>query len=306
MAARIHRFGPPDVIVVDQMPRPRPGAGELVVRTAAAGVGHWDALIRQGKTALTPPLILGSEVSGLVESVGPGTLQFKVGDAVYGATNPEFYGGYAEYVLARADLMAKKPKSQSFVESASAPVAAVTAWQMLFEYARAKVGQTVLIHGAAGNVGAYAVRLAKHAGLNIVATAGPRDIEYVRKAGAATVINYQTTRFEDAVRSVDIVLDTVGRDTRDRSYGVLKPGGILVSIVTPFREPPALAAIRTAFFIAEVTTARLNALTELFNRGELVAEVGTVLPLTQARTAHEMLAGARHERGKIVLTTAPV
>jgi NADPH:quinone reductase-like Zn-dependent oxidoreductase len=194
------------------------------VRAAVAGVGPWDALIREGKTTLTPPLVLGSELSGLVEAVGPSASEFEVGDAVYRATNREFCGGYAEYVLARSNMMAKKPKAQSFVESASAPVVAVTAWQMLFEYAHARAGQTVLIQGEAGDVGAYAVQLAKHAGLNVVATAGPRDIEYVRNLGAATVINYQTTRFEDAVRSVDIVLDAVGRDIRDRSYGVLKQG----------------------------------------------------------------------------------
>jgi NADPH:quinone reductase-like Zn-dependent oxidoreductase len=253
---------------------------------------------------LVPPLILGAEFAGLVDAVGPDVFEFKVGDEVYGATNRDFAGAYGEYVRASAAMVARAPKGLSPVESASAPVVAVTAWQMLFDYAHAKAGQTVLVQGAAGNVGAYAVQLAKQARLRVFATGAGRDLEYVRGLGADTVVNYETVRFEDAVPPVDIVLDTVGRNTRDRSYGVLKPDGILVSVVTPFPNPSDLPAVRTAFFIVEVSTARLNAVGDLFDRGALRPQVGTVLPLEQARTAHEMLAGAPHERGKIVLNVA--
>ena len=305
ISARIHRFGGPDVIAIDRIPRPTPNEGELLVRAAAAGVGPWDALIRQGKTTVTPPIILGSELAGTVEAVGPDVSDFMVGDEVYGATNKEFCGAYAEYVLASATMMAQKPQGQSFVESASVPIVAVTAWQMIFDYAQAKAGQTVLVQGAAGNVGVYAVQLARQASLRVFATAASLDVEYVRGLGAATVVNYETQRFEDVMPRVDIVIDTVGRDTRDRSYGVLKPGGILVSVVTPFPETRPQSAVRTAFFIVEVTTARLNMLAELFHRGSLVPQVGTVLPLEKAGAAHEMLGGAPHKRGKIVLSISP-
>jgi NADPH:quinone reductase-like Zn-dependent oxidoreductase len=237
--------------------------------------------------------------------VGTGVTQFKPGDAVYGVTNKNFVGGYAEYATASAQMLAAKPKSLSFVEAASAPVVAVTASQMLFDYAQLRAGQSVLIHGAAGNVGAYGVQLAALAGLKIFAVAGPADLEFVRSLGADTVVDYKTTRFEDAVPKVDAVLDLVGGETQRRSFAVLKPGGILVSVVSPFpEESPAPAGLRTAFFLVEVTTSRLNTLTELFDSGKLMARVGTVPPLAEARRAHEMLGGASHKRGKIVLSVS--
>jgi NADPH:quinone reductase-like Zn-dependent oxidoreductase len=229
---------------------------------------------------------------------------FAVGNEVYGLTNNHFTGGYAEYALASASSMARKPRSLNFVEAASAPVVAVTAWQMLFDYADAIAGQKVLIHGAAGNVGAYAVQLARNAGLEVFATASSNDLDYVRASGAATAIDYHRSRFEEVVQAVDIVLDTVGGETRMRSLGVLKPGGILVSVVSaPIpSEAAAKAGVRVVSFIVDVTTVRLNKITELFDSGELVTAVGTVLPLEKARTAHEMLGGAPHKRGKIVLS----
>jgi NADPH:quinone reductase-like Zn-dependent oxidoreductase len=301
-AARIHRFGPPEVIVVEDVPRPIPARGEVLVRVAAAGVGPWDALIREGKSKVSPspPLTLGSDLSGVVEELGMGVTEFKKSDEVYGVTNPQFCGAQAEYAVASANMIAAKPRRLSHVEAASAPVVAVTAWQMLFEYARAEPGQTVLILGAAGNVGAYAVQLAANAKLHVVAVVGSNDTEYVRNLGAETVVDYRIGKFEDAVRSVDVVIDTVGGDTRDRSSCVLKPGGILVSVVSTGAMPQR-SGVRSAFFYAEVTTARLNAISELFDKGELLSQVGTVLLLREVRAAHEMLAGAPHKRGKIVL-----
>jgi NADPH:quinone reductase-like Zn-dependent oxidoreductase len=161
-AARIHRFGSPEVIEIDNLQRPTPGPGELLVRVAAAGVGPWDALIREQKSVVNSPLplILGSDLSGVVEATGAGVTGFKTGEQVYGVTNKQFCGAYAEYALASAEMVARTPKVLSFVEAASVPVVAVTAWQMLLDYARAQSGQTVLVHGGAGNVGAYAVQLA--------------------------------------------------------------------------------------------------------------------------------------------------
>lgn len=305
-AARIHRFGPPDVIVIDEIPQPTPGPGEVLVRVAAAGVGPWDALIREKKSEVhvALPLTLGSDLSGTVVQVGPGVSAFKEGDAVYGVTNPMFIGGYAEYAIASVSMIALRPNSMNDAEAASAPVVAVTAWQMLFDYAGAQEGQSVLIHGAAGNVGAYAAQLARRAGLHVIATAAAKDLSYVKNLGAAEVLDYRITRFEDKVSNVDMVMDMVGGETRERSIKVIKPGGILVSVVSPFSKSQTTPGIRTAFFLVEVTTARLNALTELFNRHELAAQVGTVLPLGQVQLAHEMLAGAPHQRGKIVLQLA--
>ena len=305
-AARVLRFGPPSVITNDDLPRPEPGAGQLLVRVKAAGVGNWDALIREGKVELEPlPLILGSELSGVVEGIGAEVSGFKSGDEVYGATNEQFSGAYAEYALPWAKMMAQKPKTLNFVEAASAPIVTVTAWQMLFDYAQATAGQTVLIHGAAGNVGAYAVQLAKQTGLHVVATAASADLNYVRGLGAERVVDYKKERFEESLTGVDVVLDTVGGDTQQRSLRVLKPGGILVSVVSPVPETTQKHyGVRAAYFYVDVTTARLNEITELFDSGRLVTDVGTVLPLEEARIAHEMLGGAPHKRGKIVLSIA--
>jgi NADPH:quinone reductase-like Zn-dependent oxidoreductase len=306
-AARILQFGPPTVIQNADVARPEPAEGQALVKVKAAGVGPWDALVREGKSVISQPLplILGSDLSGTVEAVGAGASPFQVGDEVYGVTNQQFTGAYAEYALASATMLAHKPKALSFVEAASAPVVAVTAWQMLFDYAHASAGQTALVHGAAGNVGSYAVQLARQAGVHVIATAAARDMEYVRNLGAGKVVNYQTTRFEEVVNGVDIVLDTVGGDTRERSFPLLKRDGVLVSVVSPIPEGMAEHyGVRAVFFLVEVTTPRLNRIANLFDHDKLVPRVGTVLPLEEARQAHEMLAGAPHKPGKIVLKIA--
>jgi len=304
-AARIHRFGPPTVIVLDELPRPTPGPDQVCVRVASAGVGPWDALIRENKSAVNVPLplILGSDLSGVVEAVGTGMTQFQPGDEIYGVTNPQFIGAYAELAVASVNMIARKPASLSFHEAASAPVVAVTAWQMLFDYANASSGQSVLILGAGGNVGAYAVQLASQAGLHVYATASADDAPYVQSLGATAVIDYKQTRFEAVVPKVDIVLDMVGGETRERSFKIIKMGGILVSVVSePLPASGRLPNIRAVFFLVEVTTERLDKLADLFSHGKLTPRVGTVLPLEQVRKAHEMLAGAPHQPGKIVLT----
>ncbi len=307
-AVEITEYGPPSVVHFADIPRPEPSAGQLRVRVHAAGVAPWDALIREGHSGLPQklPLTLGSDIAGTVDAVGANVPGFAVDDEVYGLTNDNFTGGYAEYALASAKSMARKPKSLNCIEAASAPVVAVTAWQMLFDHAHAVAGQKVLIHGAAGNVGAYAVQLARNAGLEVFATASSKDLEYVRQLGAGTVIDHRQTRFEEVVPPLDIVIDTVGGETRERSIAVLKRGGILVSVVsTPMpTDLAAKAGVRTAFFFVDVTPAELNQISEMFDAKKLVPEVGTVLPLAEAQRAHEMLAGAPHARGKIVLNVA--
>ncbi len=307
-AVRIFQYGSFDAIQIVETPRPEPAPGQLLVQVKAAGVGPWDALIREGKSGVPQglPLTLGSDIAGVVVAIGADVSGFQLGDEVYGATNEQFTGGYAEYAVATVKMMARKPGVLSFIEAASAPVVAVTAWQMLFDYALASLGQKVLIHGGAGNVGAYAVQLARNAGLEVIATASTRDLEFVKSLGASTVVDFQRARFEDAVTAVDIVIDTVGGEIRERSLRVLKPDGVLVTVVSP--PPPAGArgdnGAREIFFFVEVTTARLNIISKLFDSRKLAAQVGTVLPLQDARVAHEMLAGAPHARGKIVLTVA--
>jgi len=233
-AWRVNGFGSIDAMSLEVVARPRPGPGELLVKVAAVGVGPWDGWIRSGRSRLPQllPLTLGSDLSGVVVATGDGLSDFRVGEAVYGVTNACFTGAYAEYAVVSAEMMAGKPESLSDVEAASVPVVAVTAWQALFEQARTGQGQRVLIHGAAGNVGAYAVQFARQSGAHVIATAGTGDVEIVRALGAHEVIDYRTSCFEDTVQDVDIVIDLVGGETQERSFAVLKAGGLLVSAVS--------------------------------------------------------------------------
>ena len=297
-AVRIHRFGPPDVIVIDDLPTPAPSEGEVLIRVAAAGVGPWDALIREGgsKVSPQPPLTLGSDLSGRIEAIGPGVTNFNVGDEVYGVTNPQFVGAQAEYAIASAAMIAPKPKSLTFLEAASVPVIAVTAYQMLFEYAGAKAGDTVLITGAAGNVGAYAVQLALHAGIRVVAVARPVSEPMLRKLGAQLILDSAGT---EAPPQLDAVLDAVGGSTVEPYLPALKPEGKLVSAVSD--SLPGMPEIKPIFFYADVTTSRLQTLSKLFEDGSISARTGSILPLAEARASHDMLAGAPHEPGKILL-----
>jgi NADPH:quinone reductase-like Zn-dependent oxidoreductase len=306
-AVRVHKFGSPEVISIDDLPKPEPGRGEVVVRVKAAGIGPWDGLIRSGKSVLPHPLplTLGSDLSGEVDSVGAGVENLKIGDEVFGVTNERFTGAYAEYAVARAAMLAPKPKRLNHTHAASVPVVAVTAWQMVFDCAQLSSGQAVLVHGGAGNVGGYAVQLAKRAGAVVIATASVENDSYVRRLGADGVIDYRVRRFEERVKEIDAVLDTVGGETLDRSYGVLKRGGIVVSSATqPSKEKAEHYGVRAVFFLVQVTTERLTMIGEMLDAGALQSEVGEVLWLDEARRGHEMLEGAPHRRGKIVIKVA--
>jgi NADPH:quinone reductase-like Zn-dependent oxidoreductase len=307
-ACRIHQFGGPEVISLEDMVPPEPGKGEVLVRVRAAGVGPWDAWVRAGKSALPQPLplTLGSDIAGVVQAVGPGVTGLAPGDAVFGVTNPHFTGGYADYAVATAAMLAKKPAALSDIDAASVPVVTVTAWQALFEEARLTAGQSVLIHGAAGNVGAVAVQLASRAGLRVYGTASGKDLGYVRSLGAGTVLDGRADRFEENLPPMDAVIDLVGGDTQARSFTVLKPGGALISAIAQPDAPAAAArGVRAAFFLVDVTTERLQQIAGWIELGELASAVGAVLPLAAARVAHEMLEGRRpRPRGKIVLQTA--
>ncbi|HEU4682898.1 MAG TPA: NADP-dependent oxidoreductase [Nitrospira sp.] len=305
MAWRVHEFGPPDVMRFERVLRPNPGPGEVLVKVEAAGVGPWDGWIRAGKSALPQPLplTLGSDLSGDVVAVGPEVSELRAGDPVYGVTNPQFIGAYAEYAVASAGMVSRKPASLTSTQAASVPVIAVTAWQALFDQAQLKAGQTVVIHGAAGNVGAYAAQLARRADLRIIGTAATEDIPFVSSLGADIVIDYRTQRFEETVRDADAVIDLVGGDTQARSFQVLRRGGKLISAVSPPDQHLAHShGVEAAFFLVNVTSQYLAEITGLLEGGHLKTHVGAVLPLADAREAHLMLEHVRPQpKGKIVL-----
>jgi NADPH:quinone reductase-like Zn-dependent oxidoreductase len=305
MAWRVHEFGPPDVMKFERVPRPEPGPGEILVKVEAGGVGPWDGWIRAGKSALPQPLplILGSDLSGEIVATGPGVSELRVGEQVYGVTNPQFIGAYAEYALASAAMVSSKPTSLTYIEAASVPVIAVTAWQALFDQAQLKAGQTVVIHGAAGNVGSYAVQLARRAGLQTIATVATDDIAFVRDLGANTVIDYRTQRFEEEARDADAVIDLVGGETQNRSFQVLRRGGKLISAVSrPDQHLAERQGVEAAFFLVNVTSQYLAEIAGLIDGGKLRTRVGAVLPLADAREAHFMLERVRPQpKGKIVL-----
>jgi NADPH:quinone reductase-like Zn-dependent oxidoreductase len=294
MAWRVHEFGPPNVMRFERVPRPNPGPSEVLVKVEAAGVGPWDAWIRAGKSALPQPLplTLGSDLSGEIVAVGPGASDLRIGDQVYGVTNPRFIGAYAEYALASAPMVARKPTSLTYIEAASVPVVAVTAWQALFDQARLKAGQTVVIHGAAGSVGAYAVQLAHRAGVRTIATAATDDISFLRNLGANAVIDFRIQPFEEEVRDADAVIDLVGGETQERSFQVLRPGGKLISVVSrPDQHLAQKHGVEAVFFLVNVTRQYLAEIGGLIDGGKLRTRVGAVLPFADAREAHFMLEG---------------
>ena len=304
-AIRIHAFGGPDVLKLESIGEPQPLDDEILIRVRASGVGPWDAWVRSGKSMLPQPLPLtpGSDVAGTVVAVGKGVEHLRVGDAVYGATNERFTGGYAEYAVAVGNMIAKMPTTLDYVGAASVPVVATTAWQALFDYADVARGQDVLVLGAAGNVGSYVVQIAARAGAAVTAVEGPQDQIFAQELGAEASFDYRLHRIDQLPRNFDIVVDTVGGDTLAQSYCVVKSGGVVISTVAqPDDKLLSEKSVRSAFFLVKVTSDLLSRFSVLFDEGKLRSTVGEILPLRQARRAHEMLGGAPHVRGKIVLT----
>jgi len=306
-ANRIHQFGPPEVIVFEDVEQPGPGFGEVLVRVEASGAGPWDCWVRTGSSVLPQPLplTLGADLAGVVEAVGPSVVAFNPGDEVFGVTNARFTGANAEYALASTAMIAHKPGRLGFIEAASMPVVAVTAWQMLFDHAGLVPGERVLVHGGAGNVGSYAVQFARLAGALVVATASAQDIDKVQALGAERVIDFRAQRFEDELKDVDVVIDTVGGGVQRRSFAVLNPGGRLISAVSkPNVQEAERRSVHAGFMLVDVTTPALAKIASLADEGKLSVFVGEVLPLDQLRVAHEMMEGMRPKpRGKIVLQT---
>ena len=305
----IYHHGGPEVLTYADAPRPRCGPGEVLVQVHAAGVNPVDWKIREGhlKEMLTHtfPLILGWDVSGVVADVGSGISRLKVGDEVFSRPDILRDGAYAEFIVMKESEVALKPRSIDHVHAAALPLAGLTAWQTLVEAAQLAPGQRVLIHAAAGGVGSLAVQLAKARGAYVVATASARNHDFLRNLGADEIIDYENMRFEDLASAMDVVLDTMGGDTQERSWKTLKRGGILVSIASPpSAETATKLGVRQAFVFTQPNAGQLESLAQLVDAGKIKAIVATALPLAEAKRAHALIQGG-HTRGKIVLTINP-
>lgn len=304
-AIRMHGYGGLDVLSYDEVVRPEPGADEVLVRVRAAGINPVDWKIREGLGkewfGHQLPLIPGCDLAGVVESVGPKVKGLQPGDPVYGFVNLKRCGAYAEFALATEGEVIRKPETLDFVQAAAVPVATLTSWQALFDIAHLAAGQRVLIHGAAGGVGSMAVQLAKAKGAWVAGTASARNAQFLRDFCVDQVIDYQAVRFEEAVRDLDVVLDTIGGDTQARSFGVLKKGGVLVSTVgEPEEARCAEFGVQGVMFLVQPNAAQLAEIAQLIEAGKVRPYVETILPLTEARRAQE-LSQTGHTRGKIVL-----
>jgi NADPH:quinone reductase-like Zn-dependent oxidoreductase len=308
-AIRLHARGGPEQLVFEDAPEPEIQAGDVLVRVVATGITttelRWDETYQHADGTPRIPAIPGHEVSGVVERVAPDVDEFHPGDAVYGLADFPRDGGAAELVAVRAVNLARKPQSIGHTEAASLPLSALTAWQALFEHGQLDAGQSVLIHAGAGGVGSLAVQLAHWRGLRVFATASARDVAFVHSLGADVVIDYRAERFEEKARDVDMVFDTVGGETQERSLRLLRKGGVLVSVVS--RIPPGVAqqhGVRSVYFIVEGNRAELEQIATLVDEGKLKPIIAEVFPLARAREAFE-LGAASHSPGKIVLEVAP-
>lgn len=305
-AVRVHQYGGPEVLQYEDAPRPAPAAGELLIRVHATSVNPVDNAIRQGmfkeRMKFKMPFIPGWDLSGVVESAGSGATRLKPGDEVYSRPDLSRDGAYAEYIVVRESEVALKPKSIDHTHAAAIPLTGLTAWQALFDAGKLAAGQTVLIHGAAGGVGHLAVQFAKVKGARVIGTASKRNHEFLRSLGADEVIDYTTTKFEDVVRNVDVVLDTITGDTQDRSWQIIKKGGIYVSILQPPNPEKAAAhGVRSAHVFVQPNVDELNEIARLVDSGKVKPVIEKVFPLQDVRAAQELVA-THHARGKVVLT----
>jgi NADPH:quinone reductase-like Zn-dependent oxidoreductase len=233
-AVRIHHYGNNDRVVVDDVPRPEPGADDLLVSVRAASINPVDFKIRDGKVKVLlryrMPLTLGNDLSGVVEAVGANVTRFKVGDAIYARLDKQRIGALADYALVSESAAARKPERLSHEEAASIPLVGLTAWQALVEIGQLAAGQKVLIHAGSGGVGTFAIQLAKQLGAFVATTASARNAELVKRLGADQVIDYKATRFESAIHDCDVVFDTQGGETLERSFSVVRRGGVVVTV----------------------------------------------------------------------------
>ena len=304
-------------LVYQEVPRPQPGTGEVLVQVHATAITptevSWSPTWKTATGTDRPfPIILGHEFTGIVIALGPGVAHsvdapeaITGGMTVYGMNDWDRQGADAEYCLARPDQLAPKPRSLDDVQAAVVPISGLTAWQALFEHAQLAAGQRVLIHGATGGVGSFAVQLAHWKGAYTIGTTSTRHAALARELGADEVVDYTAQRFEETVQAVDVVFDTVGGETLERSWAVLSPGGVLISIIAP---PPDSVAkqratsqgIRGIFFVVEPNQAQLVELGQLLDARQIRPIVAAVYALEHARDAYTR-GQDQHQPGKVVL-----
>ena len=300
----IRAYGGPEVMKLEEVARPEPAEDEVLIRVVAASINPVDVAIRKGYWAKLVggfPLILGMDAAGTVEKVANKVIKYKVGDPVFAFFTLKGEGGYAEFVTAKEDELAPKPGTVSFAQAAGAGAAGATAWEALIDIANLRSGQTVLIHGGSGGVGHLAIQIAKARGAKVFATASTANQEFLRQMGADVAIDYTRAKFEDVAKDVDVVLDTVGRDTLERSYGVVKKGGMIVSIVDE-PKPAALEAhgIRGVTLHCTPKAGVLEELSKLMEAKKLTPVVSQTFPMARVVQAQNQIATG-HTRGKIVL-----
>lgn len=306
-AAVIREFGGPSVLTMDTVPRPEPGDGEVLVKVHAAGINPIDYKTRMGTGVnrawkdVPFPIILGWDISGVVvESRSP---EYQPGDAVFALSRfPAVAGAYAEYVSVPAQHLAPKPRLLDHAHAAAVPLAALTAWQALFDTAGLSAGQTVLVHAAAGGVGHLAVQMAKHAKARVIATASTRNEDFVMSLGADQFIDYSKSRFEDCAKEVDVVFHTIGAEHRQRSWSVVRKGGWLVAISGGLADDePAKYAAHGKFITVRPNGAQLAEIGRLLDARVLRVNVDKTYPFEEIAKAHEHVERG-HTRGKVVIS----
>jgi NADPH:quinone reductase-like Zn-dependent oxidoreductase len=305
VALRAHHRGGPEVLVHESAPVPVPAPDDVLLRVHAAAITFaelgWEETWQRDGVDRTP-VVPGHEVSGTVVATGGPGLGLELGDEVYGLVRFDRDGGAAEYVVVPAGDLAPAPRTTSPVEAAALPLAALTAWQALHDHARLQAGEDVLVHGGAGGVGAFAVQLARATGARVTATARAADVALVRRLGAERVVDHEREAFEADGRVFDVVLDTVGGDTLDRSYGVLRPGGRLITLQAPPDQERARAAgVDAVFFIVTPARDELARIAGLVDAGRLEVLVAATFPLAGGRAAFESGRDPHRRPGKTVL-----
>ncbi len=303
-AIRIHAYGGAENLKYDEVPRPEPQAGQVLIQVYAAGVNPIDWKIREGFfqqiSDYSLPVIAGADVAGVVASVGDGVTTLQPGQAVYGTADMALSGAYAEYAVGYADAIAQKPKTLDYIHAASVPIVAITAWQALFDGANLQPDQSVLIHGGAGGVGRYAIQLAKWKRARVIATASAANLDDLRNLGADQAIDYASQPFEQQVKDVDVVLDLVGGETQARSWQIIRPGGVLVSTlgVPESGIPQGIEAVPV--FANLRANSQLQQIAQLIDDGQIKASIEQVFELAEAAKAQEVSQHG-HPRGKLVL-----
>ena len=304
----IHEYGGPEVLKYEDVPRPEPKADQILIRVIAAGVNPVDGMIRSGMFAKDGngafPMVLGGDIAGVVERVGNKITKFKAGDPVFAYVSLDSGGGYAQYAVVPEGDAAPKPKSLTYVEAGAVPIVALTAWQALIDTAKLNAGQTVLIHGGSGGVGTFAIQIAKARGAKVIATASTANQDLLKQLGTDVAVDYTKQKFEDVAKDVDVVLDSVGKDTLTRSYGVVKKGGIIVSLVArPNQSDLEKHGIRGVALSVEPNSGELAQIGKLIDEKKIRVIVSQTFPLSEAKKAQEQVASG-HTRGKIVLKLA--